>query len=98
MIGTKRSLAAVLAVAAFAGAFGGLATPARADHDDWDREHGRGEWRQREWREHDRREHEWRDRRYGAQYYYGDREYYSPPVVYGPPPPPPGLNLLFNVR
>ncbi len=96
MISMKKTLAAGLAVMVFAGAFGGLATSARAD--DWDHDHGRREWREREWREHDRRQHEWRDRRYGTQYYYGNQGYYSPPVVYGPPPPPPGLNLLFNVR
>jgi hypothetical protein len=94
MISLKRTLAAGLAVAAFAGTLSGFAAPARAD---WDDHHGRREWREREWRDDHRRD-EWRHRRYDSQYYYGNRVYVSPPVVYGPPPPPYGLNLLFNVR
>jgi hypothetical protein len=95
MISLKRTLAAGLAVAAFAGTLSGFAAPARAD---WDDHHGRREYREREWREHEHRREEWRHRRYDSQYYYGNRVYVSPPVVYGPPPPPSGLNLLFNVR
>jgi Ni/Co efflux regulator RcnB len=95
MICLKKTLAAGLAVAAFAGTLSGFAAPARADRD---HESDRGGSREREWRDHDHRREEWRGRRYDSRYYYGNRIYVSPPVVYGPPPPPSGLNLLFNIR
>jgi hypothetical protein len=44
MISFKRTLAAGLAVAAFAGTLSGFAAPARAD---WDDHHGRREYRDR---------------------------------------------------
>ncbi len=95
MIALKRSLAAGLAIAAFAGTLTGFAAPAHAD---WYGDHDRRDYQEREYREHERRREEWRHRRYDGQYYYGDRAYVAPPIVYGPPPPPRGLNLLFNVR
>jgi hypothetical protein len=90
-----RRMVLALGAAAFAAS---IATPARADDDDW--HHGRGhEHREREWREHEWRE--WCVSHPGA---YAHPGYYCPvpappppAVIYAPPPaviyapPPPAV-------
>jgi hypothetical protein len=58
-----------------------LATPARADRDDW-RGHGHG------WHDHDWRRHEWRERRWIGPGWRNGYVYAPPPPVYYAPPPP----------
>lgn len=87
----KKTLAAGLAVAAFAGAMSSFVPSAQAY---W-RYEG---WRADAWRARDYRWNEWRVHRWGAPVYYGRRVYYRPPIVYAPPPPSPGIHLLFNFR